>query len=51
MLGIKSPLCYDKRLYTFSLSDDERKKQEYFTNLDSREEVLLNYFLLNLNGT
>lgn len=40
MLGINSPLCYDKRLYTFNLSAKEREKQEYYTNIESREEVL-----------
>jgi len=40
MLGVKSPLCYDKRLYTFSLSAKEQEKQEYYTNAESRVEVL-----------
>jgi tubulin polyglutamylase TTLL4 len=40
MLRVKSRLCYDKRLYTFNLSAKERKKQEYFANVKSREEVL-----------
>lgn len=40
MLGVKSPLCYDKRLYTFNLSDREKEKQEYFANVESRIEVL-----------
>lgn len=46
MLGINSPLCYDKRLYTFNLSAKEREKQEYYANTETREEVLtINYFL------
>ncbi|XP_050532720.1 tubulin monoglutamylase TTLL4-like isoform X2 [Daktulosphaira vitifoliae] len=40
MLGIKSPLCYDKRLYTFNLSDNEKKKQEYYSNIKSRENYI-----------
>lgn len=39
MLGVNSPLCFDKRLYTYSLSAKEREKQEYFTSVESREEV------------
>jgi len=39
MLGVKSPLCYDKRLYTLNLSAKEKEKQEYFTNVKSRVEV------------
>lgn len=39
MLRVNSPLCYDKRLYTFNLSAKEREKQDYFTNIESREEV------------
>ncbi|XP_050428184.1 uncharacterized protein LOC126838099 isoform X2 [Adelges cooleyi] len=42
MLGIKSPLCYDKRLYTFNLSTKEREKQDFFINLESREEYINN---------
>jgi tubulin polyglutamylase TTLL4 len=40
VLGVNSPLCYDKRIYTFNLSAKEKKKQEYFANVKSREEVL-----------
>lgn len=40
MLGVDSPLCYDKRLYTFNLSVKERDKQEHYTNVESREEVI-----------
>ncbi|XP_022163960.1 uncharacterized protein LOC111029304 [Myzus persicae] len=40
MLGVKSPLCYDKRLYTFNLSDREKEKQEYFANVESRIEYI-----------
>lgn len=39
MLGVNSPLCYDKRLYTFNLSTKEQEKQEYYTNMESRDEV------------
>ncbi|VVC41200.1 Hypothetical protein CINCED_3A015863 [Cinara cedri] len=39
-LGVHSPLCYDKRLYTFNLSAKERDKQEYYTNVESREEYI-----------
>ncbi|XP_060848643.1 tubulin monoglutamylase TTLL4-like isoform X1 [Rhopalosiphum padi] len=40
MLGVKSPLCYDKRLYTFNLSAKEKEKQEYYTNVESRAEYI-----------
>jgi tubulin polyglutamylase TTLL4 len=40
MLGVKSTLCYDKRLYGFNLSAKEKEKQEYYTNIESRAEVL-----------
>ncbi|XP_060857271.1 tubulin monoglutamylase TTLL4-like isoform X3 [Metopolophium dirhodum] len=40
MLGVKSPLCYDKRLYTFNLSAKEKEKQEYYTNVESRIEYI-----------
>ncbi|XP_060848060.1 tubulin monoglutamylase TTLL4-like [Rhopalosiphum padi] len=40
MLGVKSPLCYDKRLYTLNLSAKEKEKQEYFTNVKSRVEYI-----------
>jgi len=40
MLGVKSSLCYDKRLYTFNLSAKEKEKQEYYSNAESRVEVL-----------
>lgn len=50
MLGVNSPLCFDKRLYTYSLSAKEREKQEYFTNFESREEVFsYNYIYIRLN--
>uniref|UniRef100_A0A2S2R1C1 Tubulin polyglutamylase TTLL4 n=2 Tax=Sipha flava TaxID=143950 RepID=A0A2S2R1C1_9HEMI len=39
-LGVNSPLCYDKRLYTFKLSVKEREKQDHFTNVESREEYI-----------
>ncbi|CAI6358011.1 unnamed protein product [Macrosiphum euphorbiae] len=40
VLGVKSTLCYDKRLYTFNLSAKEKEKQEYYTNIESREEYI-----------
>ncbi|KAE9535227.1 hypothetical protein AGLY_007960 [Aphis glycines] len=40
VLGVKIPLCYDKRLYTFNLSVKEKEKQEYFKNVKSREEYI-----------
>ncbi|XP_025418324.1 tubulin polyglutamylase TTLL4-like [Sipha flava] len=40
VLGVNSPLCYDKRIYTFNLSAKEKKKQEYFANVKSREEYI-----------
>ncbi|KAE9524189.1 hypothetical protein AGLY_015434 [Aphis glycines] len=40
MLGVKSTLCYDKRLYTFNLSAKEKEKQEYFINMESRAEYI-----------
>ncbi|CAH1733347.1 unnamed protein product [Aphis gossypii] len=39
-LGVKSPLCYDKRLYTLNLSAKEKEKQEYYTNVESRVEYI-----------
>ncbi|VVC44640.1 Hypothetical protein CINCED_3A020272 [Cinara cedri] len=39
-LGVHSPLCYDKRLYTFNLSVKEHDKQEYYTNVESRKEYI-----------
>ncbi|XP_025207302.1 uncharacterized protein LOC112603094 [Melanaphis sacchari] len=40
MLGVKSHLCYDKRLYTLNLSAKEKEKQEYYTNVKSRVEYI-----------
>ncbi|CAI6365638.1 unnamed protein product [Macrosiphum euphorbiae] len=40
VLGVKAPLCYDKRLYTLNLSAKEKEKQEYYTNIESREEYI-----------
>ncbi|XP_025190868.1 tubulin polyglutamylase TTLL4-like [Melanaphis sacchari] len=40
MLGVKSTLCYDKRLYTLNLSAKEKEKQEYYTNIESRAEYI-----------
>ncbi|CAI6377079.1 unnamed protein product [Macrosiphum euphorbiae] len=40
VLGVKSTLCYDKRLYTLNLSAKEKEKQEYYTNIESREEYI-----------
>ncbi|XP_026818449.1 tubulin polyglutamylase TTLL4-like [Rhopalosiphum maidis] len=39
-LGVKSPLCYDKRIYTFNLSAKEKEKQEYYKHIKSREEYI-----------
>ncbi|CAI6367166.1 unnamed protein product [Macrosiphum euphorbiae] len=40
VLGVKSILCYDKRLYTLNLSAKEKEKEEYYTNIESREEYI-----------
>jgi tubulin polyglutamylase TTLL4 len=37
----KIPLCFDKRLYTTSLSKEERKKHSFYQQNCTREEVLL----------
>lgn len=47
MLGINFPLCYDKRLYTYNLSAKEREKQDYYTNVESREEVIISSQLIH----
>lgn len=41
-LGLKGPLCYDKRIFSTHLSRAERLKQSHFSNrnMANREEVL-----------